>query len=671
MLTKFPRVTLTDFAGVKLTSVRGVWLKGTDFGKDMEQLPPGDENGRHPPLRRGVPPTDRHESDPESIFWRQLVEATSPKAFCQSWLPLQCRMLKGVQCAMILLGPPEEGPFTPVAIWPDANLSMTHLTETAERSLKERRGLLIENRPSANSENTFPQSYQVAYPVEISGKLHGVVVLGVDLHPKDDVQAILRQLHWGAAGLEVMIRRAEAAESAEVNDRLQNVLDFVASAVERDGFHAAAMGFVTSLATTLECDRVSLGFLHGNHVRVSVLSHSAEFGKKTNLVRSIGSVMDEAIDQHAVVVYPLPHDTVPLVTRKHEELARQHGSGGILTIPLDNRGSIIGGLCLERPSDKPFDKPTQEICEAAAALVGPILGTKRAEDRLLIRKAADSFNIQLRRLLGAGYLIRKLILILVLALVIFFSVTRIDYRVTAPTTIEGAVQRVVAAPFNGYIKEALVRPGDLVKEGEVLCLIDDRDLKLQRFKLLTEKEQFVKQYNEAMAKHERSQIRIVKSKIDQAEAEISLLDEQLARTKISAPFNGIVMSGDLSQSLGAPVERGQVLFEVAPLDEYRVILKVDERDINEIVVGQRSELILPSMPGETFSFVVNKITPVSTAEEGRNYFRVEARMVRDPGRLRPGMEGIGKITIDRRLLIWVWTHDAIDWLRLQLWRWWP
>jgi len=35
------------------------------------------------------------------------------------------------------------------------------------------------------------------------------------------------------------------------------------------------------------------------------------------------------------------------------------------------------------------------------------------------------------------------------------------------------------------------------------------------------------------------------------------------------------------------------------------------------------------------------------------------------------MEGVGKIKIDRRKLIWVWTHKGIDWLRLQLWKWWP
>jgi hypothetical protein len=35
------------------------------------------------------------------------------------------------------------------------------------------------------------------------------------------------------------------------------------------------------------------------------------------------------------------------------------------------------------------------------------------------------------------------------------------------------------------------------------------------------------------------------------------------------------------------------------------------------------------------------------------------------------MEGVGKIAIDRRLLLWIWTHQAVDWLRLQLWSWLP
>jgi len=183
--------------------------------------------------------------------------------------------------------------------------------------------------------------------------------------------------------------------------------------------------------------------------------------------------------------------------------------------------------------------------------------------------------------------------------------------------------------------------------------------------------QFVKQYHQAMAKHEAAQVTILSAQIDQAKAQLSLLEDQLSRTRVLAFFNGMVVSGDLSQQLGSPVERGQVLFEVAPLDAYRVIVQVDERDIADVAVGQRGQLLLSAFPHESLPFRVEKITPVSTAKEGRNTFRVEAQLERTPARLRPGMEGVGKIEVGRRRLIWIWTHQVIDWVRLKLWTWLP
>jgi hypothetical protein len=63
--------------------------------------------------------------------------------------------------------------------------------------------------------------------------------------------------------------------------------------------------------------------------------------------------------------------------------------------------------------------------------------------------------------------------------------------------------------------------------------------------------------------------------------------------------------------------------------------------------------------------------PVSTPGEGKNTFRVEARPAELPERLQPGMEGVAKVKVDRRRLIWIWTHRAVDWLRLTLWSWLP
>ncbi len=639
----------------------------------MVQTPP-DPGDPSPSLHSIGEKAESHGSDLEKDLWLRFAEATNPKAFLQSWLSLQCRILKGIRSAMVLLGTPDRGPFTPVAIWPTPDFSVKHLAGIAESALRERRGLLVSNDKDSTPQPEKPvvANPQIAYPIEVSGRIHGVVVLEADRRFGHETQVVMRQLHWGAAWLEVMLRRADALKAEETNQRLQDVLDSVTSALEHERYQQAAMAFVTRLAMKLECDRVSLGFKDGDKLHVSALSHSAEFGKRMNLIRAIGSAMDEAIDQGAVIVYPLPHGAAPMVTRAHAELARQHGAGTICTIPLKTKERLMGGMTLERPAQNDFDEATVELAETIATLVGPILEAKRKEERWLIAKAGESLTTQLKKLVGPGHLAVKLCATALLALVIFFWFTRGDYRVTGKTVLEGTVQRMVSAPFNSYIAEAGVRPGDIVKQGELLCLLDDRDLKLERLKCFTQEEQLVKQYHEALAKHDRPQIQITKAKIDQAEAQIALLDEQLLRTKVVAPFDGVIMKGDLSQSLGAPVERGQVLFEVAPLESYRVIVEVDERDIADVGVGQRGELVLPSVPGDAFSIAVDKITPVSTAKEGRNYFRVEAHLMEKISeRLRPGMEGVGKITIDRRKLIWIWTHELIDWLRLKLWSWWP
>ena len=162
---------------------------------------------------------------------------------------------------------------------------------------------------------------------------------------------------------------------------------------------------------------------------------------------------------------------------------------------------------------------------------------------------------------------------------------------------------------------------------------------------------------------------ILQAQIEQIDAMLSLVADKLSRATLTAPFDGIVVAGDLHQLLGTPVELGKVLFTVAPLDSYRVILQVEERDISYLKLGQRGELTLSGIPHRQMEFSVEQITPVSTAQDGRNFFRVEARLFNPSDRVRPGMEGVGKVDVDERRLIWIWTHNLIDWVRLTVWKW--
>lgn len=291
--------------------------------------------------------------DGEQAAWQQFAEARTAEAFCQSWLDLQCRIIAGVSGGLVVVGGPGGGPFMQAASWPDGRRNVKHLVAAAERTLVERRGLVLKPPAQGPSSLPYPATYLVVYPIQVDGRVRGVVALEIAARPEPKLQAVLRQLQWGSAWLEVLFLRKEATKGGAVTDRLQTALDLVATTLEHEGFYAGAMAFVTALATRLACDRVSMGFLRGGRVRVRAVSHSAQFGKETNLIRTIESAMDEAVDQKAVIVYPLASGAPARVLRAHADLARLDSSGTICSIPLTGSGRVLGAITLERPADLP------------------------------------------------------------------------------------------------------------------------------------------------------------------------------------------------------------------------------------------------------------------------------------------------------------------------------
>jgi RND family efflux transporter MFP subunit len=546
---------------------------------------------------------------------------------------------------------------------------MKALSAAAERALRERCGFVL--RPDRGGAPAARDRYEVAQPVEIDGKLHGAVVLEVDPRPQEELAATLRQLRWGIMGLEAFARRQAQCETAAAAERLQIVLGLVAALSERAGFQAAATHFVTEIAMQLACERVGVGFQTKGRIALAAVSGGARRCETASHVRAIEAAMDEAADQKTALVFPNPDADDQRVVRAHADLARQLGAAAIFSTPLIKDGGVYGVLTFERETNQPFTDEEQEVCNAAASLAGPMLEVLRRDDRWLTAKAVETWRRYLQRLLGPDNAVVKLVAGAMVAASLFLAFARGDYRVTAEAVLEPQLQRAAAAPFSGYLAEAPVRAGDVVREGELLAQFDDRELRLERLRWASQLEQLAKQNRQALAEHDRAQVRILTAGIDQARAELALIEDKLARARVTAPFDGIVVQGDLSQALGAPVERGDVLFELAPLDDYRLVLEVDERDIRDLRVGQTGWLVLSAAPSDSLRLDVTSVTPVSEAEEGRNYFRVEAELRETPDRLRPGMEGVAKVEIDRRRLAWIWTHNIVDWLRLAFWSWMP
>jgi len=634
--------------------------------------------------------------DSTEAAWSAFAAPASQPEFFARWLELLCQQVGGVRAGLLLVAGDDDHTFEAGALWPESTRDMAHLAPVAQQSLSERRGL-VQRDPAG-------RGAQVAYPVLVAGMLKAAVVLDVAPRAEAALQQALRQLHWGAAWLTDLFRQHDVQASRARAERLALVQSAVGAALQQRGFLAATMAAINLLATRLDCDRVSLGRTDaaGDAV-LEAISNTAHFDRRGNLPRQIADAMDEALDARVPVHHPASGDE-RLLAASHALLQPE---GAALSVPLQGQQGPWGVLCFERAgAGRRFTEAERETCAVAGLLLGPVLELAHDNARSWPRRALDDSRTLLRKLFGPRHAGLKLFTLLGVAVLAFLVLAQGDYRISARTVVEGEVQRATVAPFDGYLAESLVRAGDTVRSGQTMARLDDRELRLEQARWQAEHEQHLRRFRQAQASYDRAAMNVLGAQAAQALAQLQLVEERLGRVELQAPFDGRVVSGDLRQLVGTPLEQGRVLFETAPLDAYRVVLQVDERDIARLAVGQRGELVLASLPSARLDITVHQITPVATAEDGRNFFRVEARVdgradagqdgradgrtdgrtdapvgpsadaaaslapsVQD--RLRPGMEGVAKVQVGEARLLWIWTHRLRDTVSLALWRWLP
>jgi multidrug resistance efflux pump len=177
--------------------------------------------------------------------------------------------------------------------------------------------------------------------------------------------------------------------------------------------------------------------------------------------------------------------------------------------------------------------------------------------------------------------------------------------------------------------------------------------------------------NEAVGINDRAKATVLAARKAQIEADLSLVEDQLRRIDLRAPFDAVVVAGDKTQSIGAPMRRGDPLYELSPLGSFRVVLDVPQADFARIVPGQPGRLLLSALPYQTHDLTVARMTPIAVAHDGKTVLRAEADMLQADDLLRPGMQGLADIDVGRARLGWLLTHRIIDWVRIKLWVWLP
>ncbi len=293
---------------------------------------------------------------------------------------------------------------------------------------------------------------------------------------------------------------------------------------------------------------------------------------------------------------------------------------------------------------------------------------------------------------------KKLILVLLLAGVVItlpfinravfgtdakeVNVSTLSQRIISPSILASGFltheeEVMLSSEVIGKVSALFVEEGDTVNEGQLLLQVDDKnfiagleqsqaaerittiDIERQEVRI----ENLSRQFERSKSLHERKMIGddefdSIKNQLDlaridlksslerlaQARAQLDQVNDNLSKTKIVSPIEGVITSLDIkvgetaiASSTNIP---GSSLMTIAnPASIYTEVL-VDEADVANIQIGQRAEIVAIAYPDQPMQGIVRYIANTAKIAPGRQGLSFTVKIdITDPGDvvLRPGM----------------------------------
>jgi RND family efflux transporter MFP subunit len=252
----------------------------------------------------------------------------------------------------------------------------------------------------------------------------------------------------------------------------------------------------------------------------------------------------------------------------------------------------------------------------------------------------------------------------------------------------------LAFPTSGLITQVNVQEGDAVKQGDVLAMLDQREierrvkqaemnlqarqadlaeaqqppqaqeleiaqqgLKKAAFALAAAQDRYKKDasndnkvaqdlaqsdYEIARANFERQtrgasqkQLNDLQRAIDSAQMDLDNARAALAETELKAPFDGVVT--EVNAVAGTLLGGYNPVVGIADLTQLEILADIDEIDVAHVQEGQRVDLRFDAFPGETVTGTLTRLFPTANNDRGATVYRAVIALDPTKLKLRPGM----------------------------------
>jgi hypothetical protein len=302
--------------------------------------------------------------------------------------------------------------------------------------------------------------------------------------------------------------------------RQRALLKLQAVVLAQATFEAGCLAFCNDLAKQIKAHRVSVGTFRKGHSSIVVTNNGDARRLDQSVSKLMASAIDEAVDQASVITAPEVEEGI-LINQAAEAVQRLNLSPTIV-VPLFTGDIPEGGFIIEMAKQSQLNAPVVNFVHDAVALVGPVLSLMRRDELGFVERTRLNWSRKSTRLMGDDSRWIRWSFFGVLASLLVLSFVPTSHTVNSPARIEGAVVRNISAPAQGFIKKVYVRPGDAVVQDQPLAELADRELQLERNKLLSESSLHDGSYMAAMARNDRAGMMQAQSKQGEARAQLAL-----------------------------------------------------------------------------------------------------------------------------------------------------
>ena len=464
-------------------------------------------------------------------------------------------------------------------------------------------------------------------------------------------------------------------------------------------------------------DRVSVVSCESrSKLKMIAVSGQDAVNRRANVVRLMMQLVKTVLPANQVFFYDgRDAERTPQVANALGDYLQEAGSRMVMIVPLyairkrdelrdkikhpnekneSPERKLIGAMIFEQMNASRLDPSQKELAHLISDHTGAAIGNAKSHEVIFLLPRLESPRTSMGMGENASALENnnRLSLLAIITLLLIFLPW--SYRVEGTGRLMPVIQRNLFAPESGKVKEIYVQSAQVVKKGDPLILLTNKQLESSWEQTKSELSQ---KKHEAIAlrqewaiaykdKRPEEALRIEGEKI-KIEIEIKSLakeekhlQEQVKSLTVRAPIDGVIVTFQLKKNLrDRPVNRGDVLLEVMdPTGDWRLELIIDDKRMGHLLEAREKnpkhtlpvEYILATKPEQTYIGSLSQISTRTNVHENEGnvveLFVVPSKTNKLPEQ-RIGAEVKAKIDCGKRSLGYVLFGDVVDFLRIRLW----